>query len=409
MIALSADQFNGTIILDVSGGNGGSTGDPSEDCGTGGGGGGGAVSIKQSNAPGNALFATMAGGNNGRVLKDNSSYGAMPGCEGSMIYGLIFPEGNSVPSVHANAGLDKTICSGDGVQLLASGGAHYQWRPATGLSCIECADPIASPLSTTTYLVMAFTDEGCWDTDSVTVFVRPSAGVVRGAIPRDRHCQPGDIITLPVMLEKISGTIQVHSVELTVGYSADMLRLQRATTDGTFAQDWTMQIINQQADKRTVRLTAPPGSYFDGSSALLNLEFQTFLGYAQESEIPLTIVIADTGCTTVIAQPGHLALSICGLPFRLIESSESNYTLDQNRPNPFNPSTEIDFSLGLAGQTTLEIIDMRGVCLVTLVNEYLQPGRHTVFWDASNQPSGLYSYRLHSGEWSASGTMVLMK
>jgi hypothetical protein len=156
-------------------------------------------------------------------------------------------------------------------------------------------------------------------------------------------------------------------------------------------------------------LTAPPGSYFDGSGALLNLEFQTFLGYAQESELPLTIAIADTACTTVIAQPGHLTLSICGLPFRLIESSGSNYTLDQNHPNPFNPSTEIDFSLGLAGQTTLEIIDMRGVCLVTLVNEYLQPGRHTVLWDASNQPSGLYSYRLHSGEWSASGTMVLMK
>ncbi|MCC7438222.1 MAG: T9SS type A sorting domain-containing protein [Armatimonadetes bacterium] len=61
------------------------------------------------------------------------------------------------------------ICVGDSRQLHASGGTTYRWEPADGLSCTDCADPIATPTTTTTYRVEVRNAEGCSDDDSVTV------------------------------------------------------------------------------------------------------------------------------------------------------------------------------------------------------------------------------------------------
>jgi hypothetical protein len=93
----------------------------------------------------------------------------------------------------------------------------------------------------------------------------------------------------------------------------------------------------------------------------------------------------------------------------LIEIGTANFALDQNRPNPFNPTTSISFSLGLDGPTRLEVFDAEGRAVATLVDAVLTPGTYSVTWDASDQPSGLYYYRLTSGTWSRTGVMSLVK
>jgi len=80
---------------------------------------------------------------------------------------------NVNPLPVANAGLDPTICFGDSVQLLASGGALYLWSPSTGLSAIDIPDPYAKPADTTKYFV-SVTLNGCSSSDSVTVNVNPN-------------------------------------------------------------------------------------------------------------------------------------------------------------------------------------------------------------------------------------------
>jgi gliding motility-associated-like protein len=67
--------------------------------------------------------------------------------------------------------VSATIEQGDEVQLTASGGSSYSWTPSTGLSCVNCPNPIANPTTTTTYTVTATDDFGCTGTASVTVFV----------------------------------------------------------------------------------------------------------------------------------------------------------------------------------------------------------------------------------------------
>jgi hypothetical protein len=96
-----------------------------------------------------------------------------------------------------------------------------------------------------------------------------------------------------------------------------------------------------------------------------------------------------------------------------------SYFLSQNYPNPFNPSTKIRFDVPSVGAQYIEPVQLRIydiLCreVATLVNEQLKPGTYEVEWpaptgDATNYPSGVYFYKLISGEYSESKRMVLVK
>lgn len=92
-----------------------------------------------------------------------------------------------------------------------------------------------------------------------------------------------------------------------------------------------------------------------------------------------------------------------------------NFLLSQNYPNPFNPVTKIRFqvppSKGSGGMILahLAVFDVLGKEVTTLVNQQLFPGEYEVEWNALNYPSGVYYYRLISGEFSFTKKMVLLK
>jgi hypothetical protein len=88
--------------------------------------------------------------------------------------------------------------------------------------------------------------------------------------------------------------------------------------------------------------------------------------------------------------------------------------LAQNWPNPFNPSTSISFELLTAGPARLDVYDLRGRLVTTLLDKELGTGTHSLDWDgtdAAGAPvaSGVYLYRLSSGGSSVSRKMVLIK
>lgn len=85
------------------------------------------------------------------------------------------------------------------------------------------------------------------------------------------------------------------------------------------------------------------------------------------------------------------------------------YSLGQNYPNPFNPTTTIKFGLPKASLTKLDIYDLRGREIVTLVNKKLQAGYHEINFDSNHLPSGTYLYRIESGDFVQSKKMILMK
>ena len=87
----------------------------------------------------------------------------------------------------------------------------------------------------------------------------------------------------------------------------------------------------------------------------------------------------------------------------------TRFELKANYPNPFNPTTTIEYSIGMAGQTRLMVYDIMGREIAMLVNEYRPMGTHKIVWNASSMPSGIYFYRLETSSFTRTQKMVLMK
>lgn len=84
-------------------------------------------------------------------------------------------------------------------------------------------------------------------------------------------------------------------------------------------------------------------------------------------------------------------------------------SLFQNFPNPFNPSTTIRFSLPKRSTVMLEVFDLLGRRVETLLTNVAEPGTHNITWDASSLASGVYLYRLTTETTSTTKPMVLIK
>lgn len=98
----------------------------------------------------------------------------------------------------------------------------------------------------------------------------------------------------------------------------------------------------------------------------------------------------------------------------------TDYHLAQNYPNPFNPSTTIEYSIPSSNvqgnmknenfrSVQLKVYDILGREVATLVNEQQKPGVYSVKWNAVNNPSGIYLYRLTAGSFSMTKKMILQK
>lgn len=87
---------------------------------------------------------------------------------------------------------------------------------------------------------------------------------------------------------------------------------------------------------------------------------------------------------------------------RMVTSNEgdgdvpNSFSLRQNYPNPFNPTTQIHYQLPATSQVKLNVYDLTGRELMTLVNEVKQPGLHSVNFDAGSLASGIYLYRIQA-------------
>jgi photosystem II stability/assembly factor-like uncharacterized protein len=92
-----------------------------------------------------------------------------------------------------------------------------------------------------------------------------------------------------------------------------------------------------------------------------------------------------------------------------IKTSPVEYSLSQNYPNPFNPSTNISFTIPAAGLTKLSVFNYLGQEAAVLKNEFMTPGSYDIVFDASKFASGVYYYKLVSGDYTNTKKMILVK
>ncbi|MBE2216552.1 MAG: T9SS type A sorting domain-containing protein, partial [Ignavibacteria bacterium] len=87
----------------------------------------------------------------------------------------------------------------------------------------------------------------------------------------------------------------------------------------------------------------------------------------------------------------------------------TEYKLHQNFPNPFNPVTNINFDIIKQGVVKITVYDLLGREVETIVNQDMSPGRYRLDFNAANYASGMYLYRIETGDFSDVKKMLIVK
>ncbi|MEO1022465.1 MAG: DUF2341 domain-containing protein [Bacteroidota bacterium] len=157
-------------------------------------------------------------------------------------------------------------------------------------------------------------------------------------------------------------------------------------------EDWVLKLIDTQTDN---------------TIELLNQESYSFFHAVQSK-----MVIADPGSRQKVIGTGRSSADRFVLQITT-EEIEANIPqtafLRQNYPNPFNPETVIEFGLETENSVTLEVFDILGRKVQTLVQERMPAGLHSVTFRAGELASGVYLYRLQAGERVFTNRLTLIK
>lgn len=159
------------------------------------------------------------------------------------------------------------------------------------------------------------------------------------------------------------------------------------TGDGTF--------INP-TDYPTVNLNIIPFHQNTFVSDLNNDSFDDFIVAPTDSSF--VSIFINSSIVTAINNPEKRD-TLTAAPFALYQS----------HPNPFNPSTSISYTLPESAEVKLTVYNALGTVAGTIVDEWQPAGTHTVEWDGSQHGSGVYFYRIETGEFTDTKRMVLVK
>jgi len=161
----------------------------------------------------------------------------------------------------------------------------------------------------------------------------------------------------------------------------------------------------------------------DGQSAYACYLFNEDLYLNSDYNPPVSSAVEDYPNVTV-CQIGDRWFSLDNLDVAIqIQTTESDnlssgynqcdiprgYSLSQNYPNPFNPTTTINFSITKPGEVNLQILNLNGRLTKEIQQGILSTGFHTLEIDMSDQPNGLYLYKLQSNEFLSIRKMILLK
>jgi hypothetical protein len=297
---------------------------------------------------------------------------------------------NAIPRIDATG--DTTVCAATPVQLHASGGAVYRWSPADGLSCIDCADPIATIERSGGYRVVGISADGCVASDSVRIAISTPVSLVAFAA-KDRRVAVGGGVIVPVRVSDAAAIAGERAVELEVRYDPSTLMLIGIESDGTLLDGG--RITETSSSDGVWRGRLEPGA-IRTNDTLVDLAFRAFLG--SDLVTPVDITVTPTSrCVEIASVAGSVRLdSLCGLNQRLIEFLEP-FALDRPRPNPFTSLTTIAYRTGAAAHVRARLFDAAGREVLRPLDRWVEAGEHTLELDAGSLPSGVLVLRLECG------------
>lgn len=218
--------------------------------------------------------------------------------------------------------------------------------------------------------------------------------------PTEEHIRLGDSLTIIVEASNLS---EVYSVELIFIYDQDAFHFENLQA-GKLMKGY---LLESSASNGQIKVAFAGDRPISGSGSILEMIFITKEQITKdEAKITLTDATFNERCllefnmSSIIHFGENLGLH--------------NYAVSQNYPNPFNPETMIKFSLPTNSHVKIEIFNLLGQKVVTLIDEFKLAGTYEVKWngrdsDGSEVASGVYFYRFLTDEFRTSRKMLILK
>jgi hypothetical protein len=161
----------------------------------------------------------------------------------------------------------------------------------------------------------------------------------------------------------------------------------------------------QKAVKNSATFQSISGSFTAGNGTTTVRHDYSYVDNSYATGNVYRLKQLDLDGTTHFSDPVD-PLGVTGVAGKVLPTE---YSLSQNYPNPFNPSTVIEFALPKDAHVTLEVYNILGQKVMTLINEVRPAGYHSVKLDGTNLASGMYLYRLATGQQTFMKKLLLMK
>lgn len=221
--------------------------------------------------------------------------------------------------------------------------------------------------------------------------------------------KPGDTVTVPVSIDLTNLSEKLGSYTATLCWDASVLKYVSASgAGGAFANP----VLNDRAaakGKLSFAAANPNGS--QGRVGLLNVTFEVVGNQGSTAGLSLKFsALAAANTFKDLLPELHITLE----DLTVAQSLPTSFSLSQNHPNPFNPTTRIEFTVPEASLVNLEVYNLLGEKVRTLVNEKKEAGNYHILWDSrdgdgSEMPAGVYLVQMKAGEFSDMKKMMLVK
>ncbi|MEE4310706.1 MAG: T9SS type A sorting domain-containing protein, partial [candidate division KSB1 bacterium] len=165
---------------------------------------------------------------------------------------------------------------------------------------------------------------------------------------------------------------------------------------GTAGGGQTVEIFNDDDDQGQI--------YLGSTLADVEGNFTFELSSSPQLTNITTTATDASGKTSRFSAP-----LIVGVEMVTSEQLPDKFALHQNYPNPFNPVTTISYELPVTSDVVLNIFNIKGQLIKTLINDYQDSGNHDVQWEAKDVSSGIYLYKLTAGDYTEVRKCMLLR
>ncbi len=222
--------------------------------------------------------------------------------------------------------------------------------------------------------------------------------------------KPGDILSTPIEMTGVSLDSGIFSIQFEIIYDPLIISADSVIfNDSSSAiSDWKKE-FNLTDGKISIALAGTDFVLIDINIANLTFMISEVAISGDSSALRFENLYVNEGTPTASGQDGMIKVLVVGITELLDTSIPQSPSLEQNFPNPFNPVTTIEFSVPRSGDVSLIIYNANGREIKRMVDGEMSAGKFTAVWNATELASGIYFYRLQTGEFVRTRKMVLLK